>query len=413
MLFVQLVGLQNGPCLFVPLLHYWLSVKLLQKCVNLIFALSSFWMLSPILHQNFFNFIVVFLEFILNLLGPHNWSCFHWYITDVADFEVLSLHVRLQEFFIKQVDTLFNSFKKLTLILFNGWFYPRPEEQSIEFGEDPEHFVGIGWASKFFPQFFGDIALSDIDLWIEEFLCLEQCFLAFFGSIKHIDSLEVIEAFLDTGSWQEVLLVWLANDVLNHSLQLEVQFSDPKELLEPALERIVVIDSLDLRSCVGDDFAETVGGGFLAHECTHAFLKLLKDVLGFLIPGLEVGEWAKHKIFLGQNFIHLVSNILTQNFNQLVNPLDVISLFGVAQLLQVGEDRDKDVAELVDWLWSHQLLELYFLEESVDVCSFLCHLLEPCNDWIEGSSQMELIFLSQNANIKFDCIWLNLILDIS
>ena len=81
------------------------------------------------------------------------------------------------------------------------------------------------------------------------------------------------------------------------------------QLLEPWLQRIVMIGGLYLGCCVGDDFIQAISWRFFAHEGTHAFLELLKDVFGFLEPSFEVSERAEHQILFIEYFVHLVSDI--------------------------------------------------------------------------------------------------------
>lgn len=159
-----------------------------------------------------------------------------------------------------------------------------------------------------------------------------------------------------------------------------VELADLEELLEPRLERSIVIHSLDLGSSVGDDLAETGGGRLLAHEGTHALLELLEDLLGLFEPALEDWERAEHEILLGEYFVHLVGDILAEHFDQLVDSLGVIALLGVVELLDVRKNGHQYVAELVDALGGHQLLELDLLEETVDVRGLLRHLLQPSDN---------------------------------
>jgi len=137
----------------------------------------------PVVHQNLVQFFCVFLELDSNLLGPDNGTAFSGNVSDFADLAVFCLSIRLFELFIKQGNTVLDGLQELTLILLNGGFYSRSEEQSIEFREDPEHFIGIGGASEFFPQFFGDQGFSNIDFRVELFFCLVQFILPFLAGI--------------------------------------------------------------------------------------------------------------------------------------------------------------------------------------------------------------------------------------
>jgi hypothetical protein len=217
-------------------------------------------------------------------------------------------------------------------------------------------------------------------LCVEKLLSLQQSFFSVLGSVQNINSLEVVVPILDSSGRQEVFLVGFADDVLNDGLQLVVELADLEELLEPCLERSIVIDSLDLGSSVGDDLAETGGGRLLAHEGTHALLELLEDLLGLFEPALEDRERAKHEILLGEYFVHLVGDILAEHLDQLVDSLRVVTLLGVVELLDVRKNGHQDVAQLVDALGSHQLLELDLLEETIDVCGLLGHLLQASNN---------------------------------
>ncbi len=95
---------------------------------------------------------------------------------------------------------------------------------------------------------------------IEQFFCLKQRLFSLFGGVQDIDALEVIVPLFDGGSGEEILLVALADDVLDDRLQFEVELSNAEELLEARFERVVVINGLDLRGGIGDHLAETASG---------------------------------------------------------------------------------------------------------------------------------------------------------
>ncbi len=101
-------------------------------------------MLRPVLHENFLYLFVVFFEFVLDLLGPHDGAGLHGHVAHIADLKILSLDVALQEFLVEQVDAFLDGLQQLGLVLLDGRFYPRPEEKSVEFAENAEHFIGVG-----------------------------------------------------------------------------------------------------------------------------------------------------------------------------------------------------------------------------------------------------------------------------
>ena len=56
----------------------------------------------------------------------------------------------------------------------------------------------------------------------------------------------MIVSFFDGGSGEEIFFVALADDVLDDSLQFEVELSNAQELFEARFERVVVVNCFDL-----------------------------------------------------------------------------------------------------------------------------------------------------------------------
>lgn len=77
-------------------------------------------MVCPVLHENFLDFFIKLLEFVLDLLGPYYGACLHRYVSHVADLYVFCVHVGLFKLVVKQGDTFFDSFKQLTLVFLDG-----------------------------------------------------------------------------------------------------------------------------------------------------------------------------------------------------------------------------------------------------------------------------------------------------
>lgn len=116
----EFVRLEDSGCISIPLSQNCISIKLLQQRVNFKFALTTLRMVGPVLHQDFFDLLVIFLELILNLFSPDYRTCLHGDVSNIADFDVFSVNIRLFEFLIKKSDTFFNSLKELTLIFLNS-----------------------------------------------------------------------------------------------------------------------------------------------------------------------------------------------------------------------------------------------------------------------------------------------------
>ena len=119
LLLVELVILQDHIGLLVPLLHDGLSVELLQQGFDLVLALAALGVLCPVLHQNLLYLLVVFLQLVLDLLGPHDRPRLVGQVSHLAQLDVLGLVVGLQEFLVQEVDALLNCLQQLTLVLLN------------------------------------------------------------------------------------------------------------------------------------------------------------------------------------------------------------------------------------------------------------------------------------------------------
>lgn len=76
-------------------------------------------MLSPVLHQDLLYLLVVFLQLVLDLLGPHDGPRLVGQISHLAQLNVLGLVVGLQEFLVEEVDALLYCLQQLTLVLLN------------------------------------------------------------------------------------------------------------------------------------------------------------------------------------------------------------------------------------------------------------------------------------------------------
>lgn len=76
-------------------------------------------MLGPVLHQDLLDLLVVFLELVLDLLGPHDGARLIGQVPHLAQLDVLGLVVGLQEFLVQEVDALLYCLQQLTLVLLN------------------------------------------------------------------------------------------------------------------------------------------------------------------------------------------------------------------------------------------------------------------------------------------------------
>jgi hypothetical protein len=241
-------------------------------------------------------------------------------------------------------------------------------------------------------------------------------FFSFLGGIEDVESLEVVVAFFDIGSGEEVLLIRLADDVLDDRLELEEEFPNAEDLFHAGLEGVVVVGRLDLEGSVGNGPGQSGSRGSFAYEGAHTFLKLLEDVFALLEEGAEVGERAKHEILVSQDLIDLVGDVLAEDFDQLVDASVVVPLLGVVegvQSLQLGQQGNQDDAHLVDGLGSHQFLQLKLLEEPIDVGGFLSHLSETGLDRVEGSLQVELALLLHDFFVELCLFGLDLVFCVS
>ena len=119
LLLVELVVLQDHVGLLVPLLHDGLSVELLEQGLDLVLALAPLGVLRPVLHQDLLYLLVVFLQLVLDLLGPHDGPRLVGQVSHLAQLDVLGLIVGLQEFLVEEVDALLDCLQQLTLVFLN------------------------------------------------------------------------------------------------------------------------------------------------------------------------------------------------------------------------------------------------------------------------------------------------------